>query len=207
LLKPVRKKEEDQGIEAPSETIDEPSQSPKKGKKRGRAVGGKASPAQKKLKVEVDKTLSNLAACSQALVFKATALALGSDVVLRIYLVPEDLAELSRLNAKERLSRPSHSIVRSVLQSIRQDPREWNGGLSGAQTLRLMDETDERTLLEIFHGVEVPAQDGFVTLDASSEIRDRIHYAVMEQPEAIKTDLFPFQRVSLLALPSLHHRH
>ncbi|GAA5878684.1 hypothetical protein JCM16303_002170 [Sporobolomyces ruberrimus] len=176
---------------------DEPSQTPSKGKKRGRTQGKKGSQANKKAKVVVDKTLDNLTLCQDALVLRATARAAGSDVVLRIYIVPEDLPELDAIQTKGRLKRPPSSTLRSVFQSIRCHPGEWNGVLAGEGVSRWTDERDGRSLLEMFHGIEVPGEGSFEDVEALEEVKDRIWLALSEQPEDIKTDLFPYQRASV----------
>ncbi|GAA5911481.1 uncharacterized protein JCM6883_005773 [Sporobolomyces salmoneus] len=197
LLSPISKEEENASIGETRPEVDEPSQSPSKGKKRGRTGGrGPTSPSKKKAKIVVDKQLDNLIACSQSLVFKATARASGSDVVLRIYLVPEDLPEMSKINPKERLKRPANSIVRSVLQSIRCEPEECNGVFVDTPS-NFMDETDGRSLLEIFHEVETPGEGGFEGLDTSREVKDRLWNALNVQPDEVKTELFPYQRGSI----------
>ncbi|GAA6012278.1 hypothetical protein JCM11491_007080 [Sporobolomyces phaffii] len=183
--------------------LDEPSQTPTKGgNKRGRSKGGKSSPAKKRTKVVHDKTLDDLVACSQASVFLATARAIGDDVILRIYLVQEDLPELAQIDPKRRLKRPPASTVRSVFQSIRCDRGEWEGRGATGEAEMLLEEKDGRSLLEMFHGIEVPGEGGFENLDAPQAIKDRLWLASSEQPEDVKTELYPYQQASVAKMLS-----
>lgn len=195
LVSPSRNEAEDHVVEPLPQDFDEPSQSPSKGRKRGRAGGrGKHPSAKKRAKVVVDKLLDNIIACSQAYVLQASARADGTNVIFRIYLVPEDLPELGKLSSKDRLKRPPPSILRSVLESIRCDATEWIGQV-GVEQKRFMEEEDSRSLLEIFHDVEAPGTGGFDSLDASRHVKDRLWSALHVQPDEIKTELFPYQRV------------
>ncbi|GAA5963090.1 hypothetical protein JCM3765_001766 [Sporobolomyces pararoseus] len=200
LLKRVPSPEQEEESSKVDSTMlddDEPSQSPSKGKKRSRigGGGGRASPAKKKPKVVLDKALANIISCFQASVLTATARAVGNDIILRIYLVPEDLPELGEI--KSKLSRPADSIVRSVLQSIRCDLAEWNGTLNELDISRLMDENDRRSLLEVFHQIEVPGDGEFNDLEAPRAIKERIQYVLKTQSENVETELFDYQRASI----------
>lgn len=176
--------------------VDEPSQTPSKGKKRGRAKGGKANPV-KKPRIERDRTLEHLADCSQALVCCATIRRLGTQTIVRIYLVPRDSPKLAKHAHGSRLpKRPSFPTIRSLLHSIRSNQEEWDGLVVEGETPKFMDESDQRSLLELFHEVEIPCEGGFDELDASQEIKDRLWLQLSEQSDEITTDLFPYQRVS-----------
>lgn len=66
----------------------------------------------------------------------------------------------------------------------------------GAVTM-FMEESDTRSLLEIFQQVERPCQDGFDKLEASEEIKARLEKAVTGQSDKVKTKLYLYQQVSL----------
>ncbi|GAA5928576.1 DEAD/DEAH box helicase [Sporobolomyces koalae] len=188
-----------------SSIADEPAQCLTRGKKRGRTARGKSAPARKKAKVVQDRTLDNLVACCQALVCRATVCVTDSTVILRIYLIPEDLPELKRAEYRTgRLKRSSPAIIRTVLSQIRCSTEEWNGTPPPADVTvpRLLDEADDRSLLEIFHEISIPGEGGFEHVDAPQEVKDRLWFALTEQPDDVITDLFPYQRASVAKMLS-----
>ncbi|GAA5859888.1 hypothetical protein JCM1840_001782 [Sporobolomyces johnsonii] len=165
-----------------------------------KASGSGSSSPRKKAKLTTDPLLDNILSCSAALVLRSTVRMVDNDAVLRVYLIPQDLPELWQPEyAKGRLKRPPSSTVYPVLSAVRSSLSEWNGAIEPRDVPRLMDETDERSLLEIFHDIELPAQEpSFVdNLDAPEDVKERLAYAVKEQPDDILTDLYPYQRASL----------
>lgn len=121
----------------------------------------------------------------------------GIQAVARIYLVPRNSPELAIHASNNRLpKRPSLPTIRYLLHSIRSHQQEWDGSVIEGEVPMFMDETDQRSLLELFHEVEIPCEGGFNRLDASQAIKDRLWMQLSEQSEEITTDLFPYQRVS-----------
>ncbi|CEQ40417.1 SPOSA6832_02032, partial [Sporobolomyces salmonicolor] len=165
--------------------------------KRKTSGSGSSSP-RKKVKLTADPLLDDILSCSAALVLRSTVRMVDNNAVLRIYLIPQDLPELWQPEyAKGRLKRPPSSTVYPVLYSVRSSPSEWNGAIQSGDVPHLMDEKDERSLLEIFHDIELPAEEPSFVLDAPGDVKERLTCAVKEQPDDILTDLYPYQRASL----------
>jgi len=181
-----------------SEESDAPSLSSSRlGKKRGRASQGRSAVSKKKAKVVDDKLLDKLITCSETSTLRATVKLIGFHAVIRIYLIPEDLPERIQLAETKngKVDRPR--VLLAVLSSVRRNQYEWNGQMQKGAVTMFMEESDTRSLLEIFQQVERPCQDGFDKLEASEEIKARLEKAVTGQSDKVKTKLYLYQQVSL----------
>ncbi|SDA01269.1 BZ3500_MvSof-1268-A1-R1_Chr10-1g02549 [Microbotryum saponariae] len=123
-------------------------------------------------------------------------------VIFRIYLVPDDLEErFNETYTKGRRVRPPSSVILEFLQKIKVGQREWDGSVAGHEGGDgLLDEKDQRSILELYRAVRAPPSDpSFIeTLqDVDQHTCDRIRNAMLENPLAMKTEMFPYQRASL----------
>ncbi|SGY19570.1 BQ5605_C014g07686 [Microbotryum silenes-dioicae] len=123
-------------------------------------------------------------------------------VIFRIYLVPDDLEErFNETYTKGRRVRPPSSVILEFLQKIKVGQREWDGSVDGHEGGDgLLDEKDQRSILELYRAVRAPPSDpSFVeTLqDVDQHTRDRIRDTMLENPLAMMTEMFPYQRASL----------
>ncbi|BGP55259.1 hypothetical protein JCM8202v2_002857 [Rhodotorula sphaerocarpa] len=130
---------------------------------------------------------------------RATARAAGDDVILRIYLVPQDLPVLAD---RRRPSKSSETTLRQLLELLRISPTEWNGHVNeddSADSTPFLSERDERSLLEIYRDVESPSVDTSLMegINAPPAIRDRVAFAFGDNPVGVSTELFPYQRATL----------
>ncbi|KAL8276968.1 hypothetical protein RQP46_010603 [Phenoliferia psychrophenolica] len=124
----------------------------------------------------------------------------GSTALVRVYLIPTDLEE-RKLESVERKAkaRPAESTIVRVLAAVRTGKASWEGDVGGIGP-SLLDEPDQRSLLELYRSVPSPPSDP-ATLQTLSgltpAILDHLAEAVDESPAGLKTDLYPYQRASL----------
>ncbi|SCV73996.1 BQ2448_6426 [Microbotryum intermedium] len=157
----------------------------------------------------IDPLLEELRLLTSAVFLRATCRALdlaGDDhveqrgVVFRIYLVPDDLAErFDDRFTKGRRVHPPSSVILEFLRRIKIGRRAWEGS-AGEGREGLLDEKDQRSILELYRAVEAPPSDpnSVDTLqDVDQRTRDRIRNTMLENPLAMKTEMFPYQRASL----------
>ncbi|BGP47916.1 hypothetical protein JCM10450v2_003781 [Rhodotorula kratochvilovae] len=168
-----------------------------KGKKRRASTA--AGPSAKKAKLAAHPHLEALMTLSFALVLRATVRIVGETAIVRVYLVPQDLPELrSPARGKSRARPPGSSIV-ALLNEVRVHSGEWDGVVQIGDLSRLTVEADMRSLLEVYRDIESPSDDAAfpLNLDAPDEIKERLSWALSDNPDAVQSELFPYQRATL----------
>ncbi|BGP00393.1 Proteophosphoglycan ppg4 [Rhodotorula toruloides ATCC 204091] len=190
--------DEDPFTQPPSARAKSPSKA-RAGQKR-RASTSAGQPPRKKAKVGGNAVLDSLASMSAALACSCTMHVSGTDVVLRVYLVPQDLPELREpAYSRGKTKRPAGATVLSVLQAVRISEEEWMGVPQDGDVPTLMEEEDRRSLLEVYRDIESPAHDeSFLDqVDAAEDVKSRLAWSLTENPPGITTTLFPYQRATL----------
>ncbi|ORY92708.1 SNF2 family N-terminal domain-domain-containing protein [Leucosporidium creatinivorum] len=181
--------------------------SPAKAKSRGKgkrkaANGGRASPAKKRKTFDASEgLLETLIHLQDALLLRATFIAVKETIVLRLYLIPADLEELEQVEfVRGRRARPADSVVVGVLSAVRIDEEEWKGVVGHETRPSLMEEQDKRSILELYRAVPSPPIDpnSVDSLDNASPLaKDRIANALESNPAGFLTELYPYQKASL----------
>ncbi|BGP24390.1 proteophosphoglycan ppg4 [Rhodotorula toruloides] len=189
--------DEDPLVQPPPARRKSPSKA-RTGQKR-RSPTSAGQPARKKAKVGGSALLDSLASMSAALACCATVHVSGVDIVMRVYLVPQDLPELQDpAYTRGKTKRPAGATVLGVLQAVRVSEEEWMGVPQGGDLPSLMEE-DQRSLLEVYRDIESPAHhESFLDdIDASEDVKSRLAWSLNENPSGIITTLFPYQRATL----------
>ncbi|GAA5981933.1 hypothetical protein JCM10908_004673 [Rhodotorula pacifica] len=195
LLRVARPDEhgEDETLAAPV-AVSVPS-TPSKKRRRSSVAGARPSP--KRAKLSNDPIVDLLVANSASRAIVATARTVGTDVIVRVYLVPQDLPEL--LASKPRKN-PVGTTVLNLLRRVRVAEREWAGELApNGETTPFLDESDTRSLLEVYRDIESPSHDPAFAdhLDAPDHVRERIAGTLADNPVGVSTPLFPYQLATL----------
>lgn len=144
--------------------------------------------------------IDSLASMSAALACACTMHVSDADVVVRVYLVPQDLPMLYDLAySRGKTKRPAGATVLNVLQAVRVSEEEWMGVPQDGDVPSLMEEADRRSLLEVYRDIESPAHDeSFLgQVDAPDNVKSRLAWSLTENPSGITTTLFPYQRATL----------
>lgn len=173
-----------------------PSPSPSKKRRRSSTATQRTA---KRNKPDIDPLVELVTANAAARTVRATATQLGDDVVLRIYLIPQDLDELADPSYRGRSRKPIGSVVLNLLAAVRVSQKEWMGQVDPGEPVSFLREADTRSLLEVYRDVESPAHDpAFVEdLDTSADVRDRIVAALADGAPGVTTELFEYQRATL----------
>lgn len=184
------------------------------GKKRAKRPSAAASPTTKKRRLSLmpqPSQLDRLLALQDADVVRLTvwgaveggpATPPGEEsegVVVRVYLVPLDLAEHGAGEfSRGRKARPGASGVLSALALVRVNQDEWLSGRKGGTSTSLLDDDDHRSLLELYHDVHSPSTDPSVidSLDAPDQVKQRLHRIARRVPHT-STQLFGYQLASV----------
>lgn len=171
-------------------------------KKRRRTSSSSTKSPTKRARLSSDPLVDLLVANSASRTISATALATGSSVIVRIYLIPQDLPELL---ASGRRRKAVGATIMNLLGRIRVAESEWAGNLvPDGDCNAFLDEPDTRSLLEVYRDIESPSHDpNFVDqLDAPEQVRERIAAALQDNPVGISTQLFPYQLATLAKMLS-----
>ncbi|GAA5970910.1 hypothetical protein JCM11641_004505 [Rhodosporidiobolus odoratus] len=179
-----------------SSTSDQKVQKMKK--KRKASTAGRLSPS-KKAKSQ-HPLLDSLFHLVASLVVRATVRRAGLTVIVRVYVIPQDLPEMSDpAYVKDALRRPGVAAIFQLLNSIRASKEEWEGVLQERAVPSFLEEPDTRTLLEVYRDIESPSHDeAFIDkLEATPDIQDRLRWALTDGAEGLTTDMFPYQRATL----------
>ncbi|GAA6027413.1 hypothetical protein JCM8097_007843 [Rhodosporidiobolus ruineniae] len=204
---------ENDPLPSPSPSAPSTPRSPaKKSKKRPAPLYRRSSPSKRaKLASSASSSAQKSQSLLPALDSLTGAVALRATVrvdhsaeeptaVVRVYLVPQDLDELDDPKyARGKLKRPGASTVFQVLEAVRIRREEWEGSAQGEDVQRFMDEKDTRSLLEVYRDIESPRRDDvwIDELDAPTEVKDRLRWALVEGAECIQTEMFPYQKATL----------
>ncbi|KAK4056843.1 hypothetical protein OIO90_002093 [Microbotryomycetes sp. JL221] len=137
------------------------------------------------------------------LTFKAPDEA-SDKITCRIYLVPTDVDLLSSPDyAQTRRTRPADSTIINFFARINTNKHAWqaDGTWDGSTSqLDLLDEKDQRSILELYQQVRSPTSDSnFVDAlsDASDQSKDRIAAVLDQRVPGLKTHLYEYQAASL----------
>lgn len=123
-----------------------------------------------------------------------------SSVVIRIYLIPQDVLYKDQNSTNfEDFATGTANLVFEVLNEVSLNADAWNG-LIGSETKivpRLMEE-DTRSLLEIYHSIPSPSfNPGSIDgLECSQSIKKRLKNVLLEDIVGMKTVLYQYQKVS-----------
>ncbi|BGO93874.1 hypothetical protein NBRC10512_006116 [Rhodotorula toruloides] len=190
--------DEAQPVQPPAARRKSPTKARAGQKRRASILAGQ--PARKKAKIGGTAVIDSLASMSAALACTCTMHVSSADVVVRIYLVPQDLPELRDLAySRGKTKRPAGVTVLNVLQAVRVSEEEWMGVPQEGDVPSLMEEEDRRSLLEVYRDIESPAHDeSFLgQVDAPDDVKSRLAWSLTENPSGITTTLFPYQRATL----------
>ncbi|GAA5861885.1 hypothetical protein JCM3774_001339 [Rhodotorula dairenensis] len=173
---------------------------PSKKRRRSSTAGTRSSP--KRVRLSNDPLVDLLVANTASRTISATARATGSDVIVRIYLIPQDLPELL---ASGRRRKTVGATVMNLLGRIRVSESEWAGEVAADDNRSsFLEEPDTRSLLEVYRDIESPSHDPAFAhqLDAPEAVRTRIAETLAEDPIGISTPLFPYQLATLAKMLS-----
>lgn len=191
-----------------------PSPAVARGRKRGKRAATGASPAAKKRKVTSVPQISNLEkllALQDADVVRLTVWRAveggpatppsgeGDGLVIRVYLVPLDSAEYGNVEyVKGRRARPGAAGVLAGLGLVRVNQREWATGQAGGKGKSLVDDDDQRSLLELYHAIESPNTEpaAIDSLDTTDLVKSRLRKIAHRVPHT-STKLFDYQLASV----------
>ncbi|GAA6012949.1 hypothetical protein JCM10207_008392 [Rhodosporidiobolus poonsookiae] len=176
------------------------------GTKRRASTSLQGSPASKRMKPSFPSALDALLALTASVGARGTVKETTGGVMVRVYLVPQDLPELADPKHTKGAARwPPASTVFHLLDAIRVDKDEWeSGSLTQGEVPLFTDESDKRSLLEVYRDIDSPSHnlDSIDGLDAPEEIKDRLRWALIEGAEGVATELFPYQKATLVKLLS-----
>ncbi|GAA6056120.1 hypothetical protein JCM3770_006004 [Rhodotorula araucariae] len=165
-------------------------------KRRASTIGGRLS---KKVKLAAHPHLEALVTLSAAFVLRATVRVIEETALVRVYLIPQDLPELRDPPLGKSRARPPGNSIVTLLSSVRVHQGEWEGDVQLGDLAGLMAETDMRSLLEVYRDIEAPSDDTTfpLNLDAPEDVKERLSWAMSDNPDGIQSELFPYQRATL----------